>query len=97
MSCDAQVHEVVKIRKFQDFTKKLQMKGGGGTDFRPVFNKVKELKMQPELLIYLTDTYGSFPEKAPNYPVLWCVTCEAGMSNIPWGQKVMLPNDKSDW
>ncbi len=97
MTCDAQVHEVVKIKRFENFIKKLQMKGGGGTDFRPVFNKVKEMKMQPELLIYLTDAYGSFPEKQPQYPVLWCVTCEDGMNWIPWGQKVLLPNDKGDW
>jgi len=97
MSCDAQVHEVVKVRRFENFLDKLQMKGGGGTDFRPVFEKVKELKLQPELLIYLTDAYGSFPEKQPQYPVLWCVTAEDGMSWIPWGQKVLMPNDKGDW
>jgi len=97
MSCDARVHEVVKVRKFENFLNKLQMKGGGGTDFRPVFEKVTEMKMQPELLIYLTDAYGSFPEKQPHYPVLWCVTAEDGMSWIPWGQKVLLPNDKGDW
>jgi predicted metal-dependent peptidase len=97
MTCDAQVHEVVKIKRFENFIKKLQMKGGGGTDFRPVFNKVKDLKMNPELLIYLTDAYGSFPEKKPQYPVLWCVTSEDGMNYIPWGQKVLLPNDKGEW
>lgn len=97
MSCDARVHEVVKIKKFENFLNKLQMKGGGGTDFRPVFDKIKEMKMQPELAIYLTDAYGSFPEKQPNYPVLWCVTSESGMDYIPWGQKVLLPNEKGEW
>lgn len=97
MSCDARVHEVVKVRKFENFLNKLQFKGGGGTAFEPVFDKVKEMKLQPELLIYLTDAYGSYPEKQPAYPVLWCVTCEDGMSWIPWGQKVLLPNEKGDW
>jgi predicted metal-dependent peptidase len=97
MSCDAQVHEVVQIRKFENFMKKLQFKGGGGTAFEPIFDKVKEMKMQPELLIYLTDAWGSFPQKQPMYPVLWCVTSEAGMDHIPWGQKVLLPNEKGEW
>jgi len=95
MSCDAQVQEVVKIRKFENFLKKLQMKGGGGTDFRPVFEKVKDLNMVPELLIYLTDTYGAFPDKQPQYPVLWCITEESG--KVPWGQAVYIPNDKKDY
>lgn len=97
MSCDCSVHEVVKIKRFENFLKRLQMKGGGGTAFEPVFDKVKELKMQPELLIYLTDAWGSFPEKPPQYPVLWCVTSESGMDYIPWGQKVLLPNEKGEW
>lgn len=94
ISCDAQIHEVVKIRKFQNFIKnvKFGFKGGGGTDFRPVFDIVKEKNMNPELLVYLTDTYGTFPEKAPSYPVLWCITEENG--KVPWGQSVYIPEDK---
>jgi len=95
MTCDTRVQEVVKVNRFQNFLEKLQMKGGGGTAFEPVFDKVKELNMVPELLIYLTDTYGSFPEKAPQYPVLWCVTEEN--STVPWGQMVTIPNDKRDY
>jgi predicted metal-dependent peptidase len=97
MTCDAAVQEVVKIQKFDNWLTKLHMRGGGGTDFRPVFDKVKELGIQPELLIYLTDAYGTFPEKKPMYPVLWCVTCQDGMNSIPWGQKVLLPNEKGEW
>jgi len=99
MCCDAEVQEVIKLNQFSDFLKKLHFKGGGGTDFRPVFTKVKELGIVPELLIYLTDAYGTFPEKQPTYPVLWCCTCNDGMGGIPWGQKVLLPNEKdgSGW
>ena len=97
MTCDAAVQEVIKITAFTDWLKKLHMKGGGGTDFRPVFDKVKELGIMPELLIYLTDAYGTFPEKRPQYPVLWCITNQDGMQYVPWGQKVLLPNDKGEW
>ncbi len=97
MTCDAAVQEVVKIQSFDNWLKKLHMKGGGGTDFRPVFDKVKELGIQPELLIYLTDCYGSFPEKQPPYPVLWACTAQDGMQGVPWGQKVLIPNEKGEW
>ena len=95
MSADAAVHEVVKITKFSNLLNKIKFKGGGGTDFRPVFDKVKELNIFPELLIYLTDAYGSFPEKQPNYPVLWCLTEENSV--VPWGHSVHIPNEKKDY
>ena len=95
MTCDAEVHEVVKISKMQQFLDKVKFLGGGGTNFIPVFNKVKELNLQPELLIYLTDTYGQAPNKAPQYPVIWCVTVEPGQdSDLGFGQKVYIPREK---
>jgi predicted metal-dependent peptidase len=91
MTCDAAVHEVVKVWKFGDFSKTLKMKGGGGTDFNPPFNKVRELKMRPELMIYLTDTFGTFPTKAPPYPVLWCSTVEESKATKPpFGQTIYM-------
>jgi hypothetical protein len=26
--------------------------------------------------VYLTDMYGTFPNKEPEYPVLWCATSD---------------------
>ncbi|SMB91886.1 vWA domain-containing protein [Deinococcus hopiensis] len=45
--------------------------GGGGTDFRPIF-KLTDTH-EPDVLIYLTDGYGDFPEQAPSMPTLWVV------------------------
>lgn len=45
--------------------------GGGGTDFRPVFQAAAELDEPAICLIYLTDLDGAFPAQAPEYPVLW--------------------------
>ncbi|MDL2345704.1 VWA-like domain-containing protein [Deinococcus sp. MIMF12] len=45
--------------------------GGGGTDFRPIF-ALSETH-EPDVLIYLTDGYGDFPEQAPRMPTLWVV------------------------
>lgn len=46
-------------------------KGGGGTAFEPVFERIEEEGIVPEIVIFLTDCYGSFPEEPPPYPVLW--------------------------
>lgn len=49
--------------------------GGGGTSFKPVFEWVEEHERKNGVevagVVYLTDCYGDFPKKAPNYPVLW--------------------------
>ena len=45
--------------------------GGGGTDFRPIFELLEQ--HEPDVLIYLTDGYGDFPEQAPATPTLWVV------------------------
>lgn len=45
------------------------LKGGGGTDFRPAFELLS--KCPPDVVVYLTDLAGTFPTKAPKYPVIW--------------------------
>jgi predicted metal-dependent peptidase len=45
--------------------------GGGGTDFRPIFGLLDT--HEPDVLIYLTDGYGDFPDQAPRMPTLWVV------------------------
>ena len=41
--------------------------------------------MEPLMVMFLTDLYGSFPEKTPLYPVLWAST---GSQQAPFGQVV---------
>lgn len=61
-------------------------KGGGGTDFRPVFDLLEQ--DPPDGLLYLTDLYGSFPAHAPEYPVLWVT--DTKQEEPPWGEKVTM-------
>ncbi|MGA8728293.1 MAG: VWA-like domain-containing protein [Terracidiphilus sp.] len=56
--------------------------GGGGTEFGPCFEWLDEHGIQPQTLVFLTDLYGSFPESAPAYPVLWAST---GSQRAPFG------------
>jgi predicted metal-dependent peptidase len=91
LSCDAKVHETVKVGELGLRLSSLRFTGGGGTDFRPVFDLIKKRRLRPDALLYLTDAEGKFPPAAPKgYPVLWCVCGEAA---VPWGMSVRLPNE----
>lgn len=64
-----------------------KIKGGGGTDFCPVFEWLDLQDQNPDLLVYFTDCQGTFPEVMPSYPVIWLVK---GKDTAPWGQRVQL-------
>ncbi len=66
--------------------------GGGGTSFVPFFEKVAASwdGYTQEVCVYLTDGYGTFPEKA-SLPVLWVVTPGGlGLEAFPFGEAVRL-------
>lgn len=85
--CDARIHGDPEQYETADLPINLEPKGGGGTDFRPVFNWIEENRIDPDCLIYLTDLYGPCPDRAPDYPVLWaCITDE----KAPFGETVKL-------
>lgn len=73
--CDDRVQEDIVLTKpeeIEDYAAHFEMKGGYGTDFRPVFQYVEELRAQgalPELrgLMYFTDGYGPYPTKPTDY------------------------------
>jgi predicted metal-dependent peptidase len=84
--CDA------KIKNIEEFTSeelplKLHPAGGGGTDFRPPFEHVRETGENPPCLIYCTDGESySFPNE-PEYPVLWA-TIDAYNFTPPFGEVI---------
>lgn len=61
--------------------------GGGGTDFRPCFDWLKEHGILPQTLVFLTDLCGTFPSETPAYPVIWAST-EA--RRAPFGEVVSM-------
>lgn len=61
--------------------------GGGGTDFRPVFDWTASRDRQPDLLVYFTDAEGTFPVPEPGFPVVWLVK---GKLPVPWGTRIQL-------
>jgi predicted metal-dependent peptidase len=68
-------------------------KGGGGTDFRPFFERVAA-ETEPArqvACVYLTDGFGTFPTDAPLFPVLWALTADGlDAAEIPFGEVVRL-------
>ncbi|MBD3350815.1 MAG: hypothetical protein GF364_04935, partial [Candidatus Lokiarchaeota archaeon] len=89
MSCDAQIHDLLEYDTYNPIKpgEILKLRGGGGTDFRPVFRLLNKKYEKPDCLIYMTDGYGTFPNRAPRYPVIWLLN-----TNIvpPWGVSVYI-------
>jgi predicted metal-dependent peptidase len=82
---DAAVQKVETYQAGQPVS--LSPVGGGGTDFRPCFEWVRELCIVPQTLVFLTDLCGTFPNEVPAYPVIWAST-EA--RRAPFGEVVAM-------
>ncbi len=72
---------------WEEITIPENIKGGGGTDFRPAIKWVNQCDCRPDLLVYFTDAQGRFPEMEPLYPVIWLIK---GKSPVPWGKRIQL-------
>jgi len=80
---DTCVHKVDVYAAGQQIS--LNPVGGGGTDFRPCFDWLEQQQLQPQMLVFLTDLYGTTPAEEPLYPVLWAST---GSRHAPFGQVI---------
>jgi len=87
ITTDAEVHEVVKVKDLRELLNKIKFEGGGGTDFRDVFEKVKKCNT----MIFFTDGYATYPEDPPRYPVLWILTKDN--EKPPWGNVAYIFNE----
>ncbi len=72
---------------WEEFKLPREFPGGGGTDFRPVFDWLQSEQRRPDLLVYFTDAQGQFPPHEPPVPVIWLVK---GRGQVPWGQRIQL-------
>lgn len=87
--CDAEIDEQSPLifEAWDEFKFNTQVKGGGGTDFRPVFRWIDQQDMTPDTLLYFTDACGEFPDYEPTYPVVWLVK---GKAKPPFGARIQL-------
>ena len=70
--CDTEINHVDEFSPNDVLT--FHPHGGGGTEFKPVFDYVEKQQLKPECLVYLTDLYGRHDFAPPNYPTLWVCT-----------------------
>lgn len=85
--CDSAVSGVQEFSRM-DLPLRLEPKGGGGTDYRPVFAWIEERGLQAACLIYLTDLECNRYPNEPFYPVLWVST--PSLKRPPFGEHVQL-------
>jgi len=84
-SCDAELYEVNEVTSEYDL-KAAKLAGGGGTNFQPIFNYINKNQEEVKVLIYFTDTYGTFPEQKDipiGMEVIWVVSKNGNMEGIP--------------
>jgi len=88
--CDARVHPPV-----DEFTRgedvELKMRGGGGTDYVPVFDYIKNNGIDPICLVYFTDGYcNSFSKYTPHFRTLWVLTEKNEGFKYPFGEVAVI-------
>lgn len=106
IQCDTEVRDAVKLTdsaEFEKYIENFEVKGLGGTDFRPVFEQVDELIQKGEFnslkgLIYFTDGFGTFPDHKPGYETAFAFLRNDYESNEPpdippWAIKLILEED----
>lgn len=81
-----------------------EMCGGGGTDFRPVFRWIREMREvgemdKPAALIYFSDGFGEFPDTEPDYKTIFVFPSEeeavSGKEWVPeWVMKCCLTGEE---
>lgn len=103
IQCDAEIQEDVVIKnrnEFEAYLKSMNIRGLGGTDFRPVFRYVDQLIEEKRFrnlkgLIYFTDGYGTFPENKPTYTTAFVFVEEGYEIPVvpPWAIKLVLQHE----
>ena len=104
IQCDAAIQEdavITSQEDFDEYLKTMQIRGLGGTDFRPVFAYVDKLIENKTFLnlkglIYFTDGFGTFPEKPPSYDAAFVFLQEEINNPVipPWAIKLILKKEE---
>ena len=104
IECDDRVQNDRVIRDLSDlrlYSERFEVRGGFGTDFRPVFNYVEDLRARGELkdlkgLMYFTDGFGTYPGKPTDYDTAFVFWRDEEMDDtgVPdWAIKLYLTGD----
>ena len=99
VECDNQVQRCMHLKRLEDidaWKDTFTVSGGFGTDFRPVFQWVRDMQNKGALqtlkgLLYFTDGYGIYPEEATPYEtafVFWNDADEGEIKTPDWAQRL---------
>lgn len=104
IQADARIQSDTVVRSVGEldrFARTMTVRGGGGTDFRPVFAYVERLREQGAFrnlqgLVYFTDGWGTFPDRPPAYDVAFVFVEEDGEARWvpPWAMRVVMDEDQ---
>lgn len=91
MQCDDAVRDLTFLHSTDEldrFAACLTLTGGGGTDFRPAFAKIEELRRDGTLrdlqgVLYFTDGKGTYPTRRPPYETAFLFWKPAPRRPIP--------------
>ena len=100
MQCDDAVRDLTFLHSTDEldrFAACLTLTGGGGTDFRPAFAKIEELRRDGTLrdlqgVLYFTDGKGTYPTRRPPYETafLFLETGTPPPDTQPWAMRLVL-------
>jgi predicted metal-dependent peptidase len=89
LACDAAVHETREVRTAAELAN--QLKGGGGTDFSPIFEAVEALRPKVDLFVFVTDGQGPAPKEAPRgFETIWVLVGKYASAPCTWGKQITI-------
>jgi predicted metal-dependent peptidase len=90
LACDAAVHGVPReIKTAAELVANLR--GGGGTDFCPIFAAVEALRPKVDLFVFVTDGQGPAPAEAPRgCESIWVLVGEYATAPCTWGKQITI-------
>ncbi len=104
IQCDNRIQDdqvITSRRDLERYLDSFEVRGFGGTDFRPVFDYVDGLVADGKFddlrgLIYFTDGMGTYPRTMPGYDVAFVFMNEQMVNPHvpPWAMKVVLDEDE---
>lgn len=100
VECDAAVHRVTHLTEadvgaWRQTVRRDGLRGGGGTDFRPIFELLTRPQHPAQAMVFFTDGLGHAPRNPPQLPVLWVLAGGADEPPVAWGARVWMAPDVS--
>lgn len=103
LQCDDRVQSDVEItspEELEEYRAHLLLTGGGGTDFRPAFWYIQQLREEGELsglkgMLYFTDGKGTYPARPPAWDTAF-VFMEEDYTDVqvpPWAMKLIVEKE----